>query len=289
MPILPTRENIERAFDLASPCRICPHLCRVDRPDGEKGYCGVGDLPLVASCAPHFGEESVLVGRGGSGTIFLSGCNLGCVFCQNYRISQGIEGEPAETTDLVEMMLGLQRRGCENINFVTPSHVVPWLMEAVRVARMDELNVPIVYNCGGYERVETLRLLEGTVDIYMPDAKYCDPAMSEKYSGAPGYPERMRLALKEMHRQVGDLRVVHGVARSGLMVRHLVMPDNVSGSREVLEFLAHEVSPETRVNVMSQYRPSYRAHEFDRISRSPSSEEYLQVRRYARELGLRLL
>jgi putative pyruvate formate lyase activating enzyme len=187
------------------------------------------------------------------------------------------------------MMLGLQGEGCENINFVTPSHVVPWLMEAVRLARMDELNIPIVYNCGGYERLETLRLLEGTVDIYMPDAKYWDPEMAERYSGAADYPERMRQGLKEMHRQVGDLQTVQGVARRGLMVRHLVMPENVAGSRQVLEFLAHEISPHTRVNVMAQYRPSYRAHEFDRLSRAPTNGEYLEARNYAEELGLTLL
>jgi putative pyruvate formate lyase activating enzyme len=288
MSLEPTREAIEKAYALASPCRICPRLCEVDRPGDEEGYCGIGDTPLVASAGPHYGEEPCLVGRGGSGTIFLSGCNLLCEFCQNAGISHGAQGRPADPTEIATMMLSLQRRGCDNINFVTPSHVVPWLMDAVRRARMDELNVPIVYNCGGYDRVETLEMLEGTVDIYMPDAKFWDAEPSKRYCDAPDYPERMRESLKEMHRQVGDLRVVNGVARSGLLVRHLVMPDEVAGSKNVLDFLANEVSENTAVNVMDQYRPCYRASEYPEIARRPTSAEYAEVRDHARGLGLRL-
>ena len=289
MSIEPSREAIEKAYSLANPCRLCPRLCEVDRPDDEKGYCGIGDTPLVANAGPHYGEESCLVGRGGSGTIFMSGCNLLCEFCQNASISHGAEGRPADPAEIATMMLSLQRRGCENINFVTPSHVVPWLMDAVRQARMDELNVPIVYNSGGYDRVETLQLLEGTVDIYMPDAKFWDPDSGKRYCDAADYPDRMRESLKEMHRQVGDLTVVHGVARSGLLVRHLVMPEDVAGSKEILDFLAEEVSEDTAVNVMDQYRPCYRASEYPEIARRPTSEEYSEVRNHARELGLRLV
>jgi len=289
MSLAPSEETLKKAYRLASPCRICPRLCEVDRPAGETGYCGVGALPLVASAGPHYGEEGPLVGRGGSGTIFLGGCNLGCVFCQNYSISHGREGDPTEPADIARVMLQLQRRGCENMNFVTPTHVTPWLMEAVRLARLDALTLPIVYNCGGYERLETLRLLEGTVDIYMPDAKYWEPAQAARYSNAPDYPEVMRAALKEMHRQVGDLQIANGVARRGLLIRHLVMPAGVAGSRQVLDFIAKEISPRSYVNVMDQYRPCYRAHEFATIARRPSAEEYREAREHALRLGLNLL
>ena len=289
MSVAPSEEALEKAYQLASPCRICPRLCEVDRPAGETGYCGVGALPLVSSVGPHYGEEGPLVGRGGSGTIFLGGCNLGCVFCQNYSISHGRAGDPAEPAAVARLMLHLQRRGCENINFVTPTHVTPWLMEAVRLARLDDLTLPIVYNCGGYERLETLRLLEGTVDIYMPDAKYWDGEQAARYSNAPDYPEVMRAALKEMHRQVGDLEIARGVARRGILIRHLVMPSGVAGSKGVLDFIAKEISPRSYVNVMDQYRPCYRADEFAPIARRPSAEEYMEAREHARGLGLNLL
>jgi len=289
MPVVtPSEEAIGEAYALAAPCRICPRLCGVDRRAGEKGRCGVGAVPVVSSAGPHYGEEPPLVGRGGSGTIFLAGCNLGCVFCQNYTISHGREGAPTGPRQIARIMCLLAGRGCENINFVTPTHVTPWLMEAVRLARLDGLSVPVVYNCGGYERVETLRLLEGTVDIYMPDAKYWDPEQARRYSNAPDYPDVMRAALKEMHRQVGDLEVVGGVARRGLLIRHLVMPGNVAGSMEVLDFIAREVSPRSYVNVMDQYRPMYRAGEFEEIARRPTWDEYEQARRHAERLGLRL-
>ena len=289
MAVLPLQETVEQAFALANPCRICPRLCEVDRQAGRKGFCGVGAVPLVSSAGPHYGEESPLVGQGGSGTIFLAGCNLGCVFCQNFSISHGRDGQPTTPEQIARIMLLLQQRGCENVNFVTPTHVTPWLMEAVRLARLDGLSVPIVYNCGGYERLQTLRLLEGTVDIYMPDAKYWDSERAERYSGAPDYPDVMRAALKEMHRQVGDLDIVGGVARRGLLIRHLVMPDEAAGSRCVLEFIAREISPASYVNVMDQYRPTHRAHEFPEIARRPTLQEYGSARDRALSLGLRLL
>jgi putative pyruvate formate lyase activating enzyme len=289
MDVRPSREQIEAAYALAGPCMLCPRACGTDRPSGESGRCGIGALPLVASVGPHFGEEPCLVGSGGSGTIFLSGCNLLCAFCQNHDISHGRAGRAAIPLEIAGAMLALQRRGCENVNFVTPTHVTPWLMEAVRRARLDGLTVPVVYNCGGYERAETLRLLEDTVDIYMPDAKFWDPDVAARYTGARDYPERMCCALKEMHRQVGDLEIVEGVARRGLLVRHLVMPNGVAGSRQVLRFLAEEVSPRTCVNVMEQYRPLYHARRYPEIARPITDEEYAEARLCAEGLGLRVL
>jgi putative pyruvate formate lyase activating enzyme len=287
--VQPTEDAVRRACELANPCVICPRLCKVDRPAGEKGYCGVGAVPVVSSAGPHYGEEAPLVGRGGSGTIFLAGCNLLCVFCQNYDISHGRAGQETDPAQIAAIMLALQRRGCENVNFVTPSHVAPYLMDAVRRARLAGLTVPIVYNCGGYESLRTLRLLEGTVDIYMPDAKFWDPEVAFRYTRARDYPERMRQALVEMQRQVGVLRIEGGVARRGLLVRHLVMPSEVAGSREILRFIAEEISPDTYVNVMAQYRPLYGAHEHVEIARPLTSEEYREAHDYARKLGLNLL
>jgi len=289
MNVLPTQEAVQNAYSLASPCRLCPRLCGVDRLAGEVGHCGIGATPLVSSAGPHYGEESCLVGRGGSGTIFLAGCSLLCAFCQNYTISHGREGQPCSPDDIAGMMLALERRGCENINFVTPTHVAPWLMDSVRRARLEGLKVPIVYNCGGYERVETLRLLEGTVDIYMPDAKFWDSEQARRYCHAPDYPELMRAALKEMHGQVGDLQILNGIARRGLLIRHLVMPNDVAGSEQVLDFIANEISPNSYVNVMGQYRPCYRAYDHAPIARPPTAEEYAAACRHARKLGLNLL
>ncbi|MGD2173762.1 MAG: radical SAM protein [Candidatus Brocadiaceae bacterium] len=285
----PTEERVASAYELAGACRICPRDCGVNRHEDQRGYCGIGRVPLLASAGPHFGEEPCLVGRGGSGTIFLAGCNLLCVFCQNYDISHGRAGSPAEPERIAGTMMALEGRGCENINFVTPSHVAPWLMDAVRRARLQGLRVPIVYNCGGYEALETLRLLEGTVDIYMPDAKFWGPETADRYTGAPDYPERMREALREMHRQVGDLQVEGGVARRGLLVRHLVMPEHVDESEAILRFLAAEVSPNTHVNVMQQYRPVYRAGHYPEIDRTVTAEEYARARGSARGLGLCLV
>ncbi|KPK63285.1 MAG: hypothetical protein AMK73_05280 [Planctomycetes bacterium SM23_32] len=280
---------MREAYGLANPCRICPRLCRVDRPAGEKGYCGIGALPVVSSAGPHYGEERPLVGRGGSGTIFLAGCNLLCVFCQNYDISHGRAGQAATPAEIARVMILLERRGCENVNFVTPSHVAPWLMDAVRRARLEGFRAPIVYNCGGYEMTETLRLLEGTVDIYMPDAKFWSAETAFRYATARDYVERMRAALIEMHRQVGVLCIEDGVARRGLLVRHLVMPGLVEESKQVLRFVADEVSPHTYVNVMDQYRPMYEAHDYVEIARPITGREFREVGDYARGLGLNLL
>jgi len=273
---------------LASPCRLCPRACGVARDRGEKGFCGVGAEALLASAAPHFGEEPCLVGRGGSGTLFLAGCNLGCRFCQNWEISQGRTGEPATPAELARVMLRLQERGCVNINWVTPTHLVHRLVEALLLARRDGLTLPLVYNCGGYESLAALRLLAGVVEIYMPDLKSLDPAFGAAALQAPDYPERARAALVEMQRQVGDLELDEcGIARKGLLVRHLVMPGRDAGP--VLEFLAREISPRCAVNVMGQYHPAGRAREVPGLERSPSREEVQEARERAFALGLRLL
>jgi putative pyruvate formate lyase activating enzyme len=252
------------------------------------GFCGVGAQALFASAGPHFGEEDVLVGRYGSGTIFFAGCNLGCIFCQNYDISHGREGHPVEPRDIARVMLRLEHRGCHNINFVTPTHVTPQIMQAILIAREGGLKAPIVYNCGGYESLDTVRALDGFVEIYMPDAKYAESEPAHELSAAPDYPEVMRAALCEMHQQVGDLEMEDGIATRGLLVRHLVLPNGQAGSRAILDFLAGELSPRTYVNVMAQYRPCYRAHEHPKISRPPTRQDFMDAYQYAAKLGLRL-
>ena len=252
------------------------------------GYCGIGASAVVSSVGPHFGEEPPLVGRGGSGTIFLAGCSLLCIFCQNYDISHGRHGTPRTPADIAQMMLLLERRGCHNVNFVTPTHVMPRLLEAIMIARDGGLSVPVVWNCGGYESLEALRLLEGYVEIYMPDAKFGDAETARRLANAPDYPERMRAALKEMHRQVGDLVVERGVAKRGLLVRHLVMPGGGAETRAILDFLAEELSANSYVNVMGQYRPEFRARGDPVIGRCPTHEEIASARDHVRKRGLRL-
>ena len=291
------RERLASARSLLRPCRVCPRNCRVDRPGGERGRCGIGADPVVSSAGPHFGEEPPLVGRGGSGTIFLAGCNLLCSFCQNYDISHvpaeasaqagGRRGETMSPADLAGLMRRLESRGCHNINFVTPTHVMPHLLEAILLARDAGLTVPVVWNCGGYESVEALRLLARHVEIYMPDAKFMNADSAERYLAARDYPERMRAAILEMQRQVGDLVIDGGVATRGLLVRHLVMPGHGEDSRRVIDFLA-EVSPRCCVNVMGQYRPLFRADEFPEINRRPLPDEVAKVKSYALKRGLRV-
>ncbi|MFQ6049011.1 MAG: radical SAM protein, partial [Phycisphaerae bacterium] len=241
--------RVQEAYRLLSPCRVCPRACGADRPGGQRGLCGLTESVLVSSAGPHFGEESCLVGFGGSGTIFLAGCNLLCVFCQNYSISHLRQGRPATTEQIAELMLSLAHAGCENINLVTPTHVGPQLMAAIELARSRGLELPIVWNCGGYESLQMLRLLEGYVDIYMPDFKYADNDPARRFSRAEDYPAVARAAIKEMHRQVGDLVLQNGRARRGLLVRHLVLPGGLAGSRKVIDFLAEQVSPNTFINV----------------------------------------
>lgn len=271
-------------------CRLCPRRCGVNRLDGEVGFCRTADRAWVASAAAHFGEERPLVGSRGSGTIFFSHCNLGCVFCQNYDISHQGAGAALDAAELAAIMLGLQRGGCHNINLVTPSHVVPQVLEALRLAVPLGLAIPLVYNSGGYDSVETLALLQGVVDIYMPDFKFWDPAVAASLCGVPDYPEVARAALKEMHRQVGDLEIgPDGVARRGLLVRHLVLPEGLAGTAGVMEFLARDLSMNTYVNVMDQYRPCGRAREHGPMGRRLRPEELAAARRAAEAAGLHRL
>jgi len=281
-----TKKLIDEFYGLLAPCRLCPRECGVDRLNGEMGNCGAGVDLEVSSYHQHFGEEPPLVGRHGSGTIFLTHCNLHCVFCQNYEISQLGMGRKTTIEGLAEMMLRLQERGCHNINFVTPTPWVPQIVAALAFAQDRGLVLPIVYNCGGYESVETLRMLEGIVDIYMPDIKYANNEIAGKYSCAENYWDIVRPALKEMHRQVGDLRVRDGVALKGLLVRHLVLPNDKAGSRQCFEFIGENLSHSTVVNVMAQYYPTHKAGQYSEINRRITTQEYREAIKELQKLGL---
>ena len=268
-------------------CTLCPRRCRVNRSAGETGYCRTGARAMVASYNAHFGEEAPLVGRGGSGTIFFSHCNLLCNFCQNFEISHGGEGWELSERQLADIMLELQAAGCHNINFVTPSHVIPQILGALVLAAEEGLNIPLVYNSGGYDEVATMRLLDGIVDIYMPDFKFWDSPIATQTCDAPDYPEVARQALLEMHRQVGDLVLApNGLASRGLLVRHLVLPQNLAGTRMVMRFIATQISRNTYVNVMAQYRPCGRAREIPALSVPPTAQEFEQALREAEEEGI---
>lgn len=281
------QQRIRRALQWMRRCTLCPRFCRVNRLSGEKGHCRTGRHAVVASYGPHFGEEKPLVGKRGSGTIFFSHCNLFCIFCQNYDISHGGEGTKVEAGQIAAIMLSLQESGCHNINFVTPSHVIPQILEALPAAIEGGLRVPLVYNSGGYDRVSALRLLDGIVDIYMPDFKFWDPSVAKDLSAAPDYPERAREAVKEMHRQVGDLACdARGVASRGLLVRHLVMPEELSGTPSILRFIAQAISPNSYVNVMDQYHPCGEALRHPKLRRRITQDEFQEALKAAREAGL---
>lgn len=281
------KERVGEAWEMLSSCELCPRECRVDRLSGERGYCGGGIEPAVSSYNEHHGEEPPISGRRGSGTIFLTHCNLKCAFCQNYPISHLGNGGEVSCERLAWMMLALQRRGCHNINFVTPTHYMPQILKGVYIAAGQGLDIPLVYNCGGYESLRALQILDGVIDIYMPDIKYSASECSGKYSSAPDYFERACEALREMHRQVGALKVSKdGVAVSGLLIRHLVMPSGAAGSGEALRFISEGLSPDTYVSIMSQYFPAYRAIEFPEIARRITADEYRQVVDVAERLGL---
>jgi putative pyruvate formate lyase activating enzyme len=280
-------ETAQRLKNRLRSCDICPRICRVDRTKGGKGVCRTGLRAVVSSFGPHFGEESPLVGSNGSGTVFFSGCSLRCVFCQNYEISHLQDGEETDAARLAGIFLAVQRMGCHNLNLVTPTHVTPQIVEALGIAAAKGFSLPVVYNCGGYERVETLRELYGIVDIYMPDLKFLDPGRSARYCCAPDYPDVAREALREMSRQVGPLIFdPDGIAVRGLLVRHLVMPGDASTTREVIDFLADEIGPGTYLNLMDQYRPCGRAVEFPEIARRTSRKEWEDARAYALRKGM---
>jgi len=281
------KERIKKALALLQACSLCPRQCGVNRLEGEKGFCQTGRKARVASYSPHFGEEAPLVGRDGSGTIFISSCNLLCSFCQNYEISHLREGADVDPEQIAYMMTELAARGCHNINFVTPTHVVPQILEAMVPAIEKGLRVPLVYNSGGYDRKETLELLEGVFDIYMPDFKFWDSEWARRYCDAPDYREVATEAIREMHRQVGDLQMdENGIASRGLLVRHLVMPNQVAGTEEIMNFLAREISPNTYVNVMDQYRPCGEAHNDELINRRLTAQEFRDALSAARTAGL---
>ena len=281
------KRRAELLFGLLKSCTLCPRECRVNRLEGETGYCGAGKELLISSVSPHFGEEPPLVGRHGSGTIFFAHCNLLCVFCQNYDISHFGTGQKITSSDLAEYMVFLQSRGCHNINFVTPTHYIPQIIAALPEAVERGLMIPLVYNCGGYESIEVLRLLDGIIDIYMPDTKFCDRKVSSQYAGVENYFDILKEGLREMYRQVGDLCInENGIAERGLLVRHLVMPDRLAGTEKVMEFIAKEISQDTYVNIMDQYRPCYKAAEYDELSRRIAPEEYLEAVEIARRTGL---
>lgn len=276
-------------------CCACPRNCHVNRWAGETGVCGTGRYARVSSVFPHLGEEDCLRGWNGSGTIFFSLCNLHCVFCQNWDISQQPSGEECTAEGISRMMLALQRAGCHNINFVTPEHVVPQVIEATVEAVSGGLRLPLVYNTSGYDSLASLKLLDGMVDIYMPDFKFWHAESARRLSRAQDYPERAREAIAEMHRQVGPLKFgPDGVARRGVLIRHLVMPGLVAESAEIFRWLAREVSADTYVNIMAQYRPAYEVGpsardgqpQYADINRRPTPEELAAAHRAAREAGL---
>jgi putative pyruvate formate lyase activating enzyme len=268
-------------------CVLCPRACRARRKEGRVGVCRSTDEVVISQVGAHYGEEPPLVGCGGSGTIFFTRCNLRCLFCQNYDISHLDIGRPISATDLADAMLSLERRGCHNINVVTPAHFTPQIVEALVIAVERGLQVPLVYNCSGYESVRTLRLLDGIVDIYMPDLKYSNNDHAHKYSGIKDYWDVAQPAILEMHRQVGDLVMDRGgIAQRGLLVRHLVLPNGLAGSRPILEFVARAVSRNTYINIMDQYHPEFKAANYRELNRGISSRELNEVVEYARQLGL---
>jgi putative pyruvate formate lyase activating enzyme len=283
--------RVRRAFEHLGSCDLCANYCRADRLKSTRGArCRTARRARVASYGPHHGEERPLVGRHGSGTIFFSGCNLACVFCQNWDISQQDRGREVSAGELAAMMLELQQMGCHNINLVSPSHVVAPVLSALLLAARRGLRLPLVYNTGGFDSPQALALLDGVVDIYMPDMKYADSEMARRFSGVSGYAEVNRAAVLEMHRQVGDLVLdERGIARRGLLVRHLVLPENLAGTDRILTFLAEKVSPDTYLNLMDQYRPCYCADRHPPLDRRITAEEYATALRWAREKGLRRL
>ncbi|MBM4078977.1 MAG: radical SAM protein [Planctomycetes bacterium] len=281
-------ERVEQAYALFEQCQCCPRQCGVNRKKGERGFCRGRYKPMVYSAHPHFGEEVSLVGQGGSGTIFFSNCNLRCVFCQNWPISHEGKGKEMEDEGVADMMLDLQKTGCHNINLVTPTHVMPNILSATRIAFKKGLRIPLVYNTSGYERLEILKILDGIVDLYLPDMKYMDSEKAAQYSaGAANYPEVAKKAILEMHRQVGAHEVdKRGIALRGLMIRHLVMPNRVAGTEAFVKWVAEALPKSTYVNIMSQWRVEYKAFEHPEIARSITAQEFLEAMDGAEKAGL---
>ncbi len=281
-------QRADTLWGLLAPCRLCPRQCKVNRIGGEQGYCRSPSEVVISGVSAHFGEERPLVGTYGSGTIFFAGCGLRCVFCQNHDISMRLDGATVSSEDLAKAMLELQKRGCHNINLVTPTHYVPQIVRALGCAADLGLTIPIVYNCGGYESLEVLKLLDGIIDIYMPDIKFLEPELAKRFCSAADYPVVVQQAVKEMQRQVGDLVTdPEGIARRGLIIRHLVMPSCLENTRKVIQFIHDEISSEAFVNIMAQYYPYYRAKEFPQIARRITVDEYRSALQFAEDMGLR--
>ncbi len=281
-------ERVEAAYSIFEECRLCPRECGVNRLDGEEGFCRAPLKVMVYVAQPHFGEEMSLVGRHGSGTIFFSNCNLRCVFCQNWPIALKGEGSEFEDEDLAKMMMSLQDIGCHNINLVTPTHVMPNILNATRIALKKGLRIPLVYNTSGYERAEIVKMLDGIVDIYLPDIKFMDGDMAAKYSSdASDYPEMATASVFEMNRQVGVHQVDrHGVARRGVMIRHLVMPNRVAGTKKFVQWVAENLPKLTYINVMPQYHVDYKAYQYPEIARGITVQEFLEAMNWAEKYGL---
>lgn len=281
-------QRVEQAYSIFKECQLCPRQCGVNRQKGERGFCRAPVRPMIFSAQPHFGEEISLVGEDGSGTIFFSNCNLRCIFCQNWPISHEGKGKELQDEDLADIMINLQKIGCHNINVVTPTHVMPNILNATRIALKKGMRLPLVYNTSGYERIEILKILDGIVDIYMPDMKYMDSEKAEKYSsGASDYPEVTKRAIIEMNRQVGELVVdKRGIATRGLIIRHLVMPNQVAGTKKFVRWVAGNLPKSTYVNIMPQYRVEYKAFEYPEIARGITVQEFLEAMDWAEEHGL---
>jgi putative pyruvate formate lyase activating enzyme len=282
------QDRIEAAYQLLESCRVCPRECGMNRlKDDKLGFCRSGLNPAISSVSPHYGEEPPLSGTKGSGTIFLTNCNLRCLYCQNYPISQMGNGTEKTTAELACQMLWLQEQGCHNLNLVTPTHFMPQILKALGIAGERGFNLPVVYNTSGYESPEALRLLDGIVDIYLPDMRYSDHDVARKYSIAPHYPEINRAAIREMYRQVGNLALdENGIAKRGLIIRHLVLPGGLSGTEGVMKFLAGEISKDVYISLMSQYFPAYKAYEFTELSRRVTIDEYEEAHRIMEKYGL---
>jgi putative pyruvate formate lyase activating enzyme len=280
--------RIKAAYQLLESCRVCPRECGVNRLKNDKlGFCRSGLNPMISSVSPHHGEEPPLSGTRGSGTIFFANCNLRCIYCQNYPISQMGNGTERTPGEVACQMLWLQEQGCHNLNLVTPTHFMPQILKALGIARERGFNLPIVYNTSGYDSIESLQLLDGIVDIYLPDMRYSDDLASMKYSIAPHYSDINQAAVKEMYRQVGNLVMDdEGIARRGLIIRHLVLPNGLSGTDKTMKFLAEEISKDVYISLMSQYFPAHRVKEFKELDRRITASEYEKARQIMQSYGL---
>ncbi len=282
-------DKIKQAYKLLKKCTLCPRNCEVNRSKGEKGFCETTSRAKISSVFPHFGEESPLVGRKGSGTIFISNCNLKCVFCQNYDISHYGRGDIIKAKDLAKIMLQLQKRGCHNINIVSPTHVAPQIIAALYLAVRQGLKIPFVFNTGGYDSSDLISLLEGIVDIYLPDIKFGDDITAQKYTGAKNYYSTAKKNLELMYEQVGPLAVdEEKIAYKGLLIRHLVMPGDLANSKEIFNHIK-SISTQIPINIMAQYFPSYNASEYPELSRRPDISEIVRAKKWAQNLGLSVL